>query len=313
MMKKKLRNAIFEYTNNSRITTKELGKKINSSQQSASYLLKSLRDKGVIKGETTVVDTVKLGYTNTFIGFNYAKLDSQSQRDVLSELKDVRDVVGIEESTEGFDLLVEFSTRNLAALNKAYTDLMSKLDGKLNTFFIFPVITRCKYPRKYLKSVRNFDSRVLFDDEKPLKISDNDLMILKMLVKEPTKKLVTISEESGMNVKTVVKIKKYLEKKLVIHGYEAILDNRKLGISREILFLRFFGGGLDKIDKFIEFSRAHKNIIQVDRVIGSSHAIVVVEGLEDFEIIKEIRSLFPIENYMIFKSSQIHRKSYLVV
>jgi len=257
------------------------------------------------------VDAVKLGYFNTFIGFNYIKLDYQSQKDVISELKSTKEIVGIEESTEGFDLLIEFSTRNLAALNKVHTKLMYKLDKKLKTFFIFPIITKYEYPRKYLKQIRSIKTKILFEDKKVSKLSNNELIVLKVLIKDPRKNLVGLSEKTKINIKTIAKIRRGLEKKFVIRGYGVVFDNKKLGINRQIIFLRFSGEGLRGINKFVEFGKNHKNIIEISRVIGSSQIVVVVESLNEIEIVKEIRSLFPIEDYMIFKSSEIYKKTYL--
>ena len=310
-MKKKLKNTVFEYSSNSRITTKELGRKTNSSQQSASYLLKTLKSRKIVKNETLVVDAVKLGYINTFIGFNYIKLDYQSQKDVVSELKSTKEIIGIEESTEGFDLLIEFSTRTLAAMNKVHTKLMYKLDKMIKTSFIFPVITKYKYPRKYLKQIRNIKTKILFEDKRVAKLSNNELTVLKALVRNPREKTVALSEETKINIKTVLNIRRGLEKKFVIRGYGVVFDNRKLGINRQIIFLRFSGEGLRGINKFVEFGKGHKNIIEISRVIGSSQIVVIVESLNEIEIVKEIRSLFPIEDYMIFKSSEIHKKTYL--
>lgn len=310
-MRKKLKNTVFEYTCNSRITTKELGKKTNSSQQSASYLLKTLKSKKIIKNETLIVDAVKLGYFNTFIGFNYLKLDNQAQKDVIVELKNTKEIVGIEESTEGFDLLIEFSTRNLAALSKIHTKLMYKLDKMIKTFFIFPIITKYRYPKKYLKQIRNVKTKILFEDKKVSNVSKNELIVLKALMKDPRKNLVGLSEETKINIKTVATIRKSLEKKFIVRGYGAVLDNKKLGINRNIIFLRFSGEGLRGINKFVEFGKNHKNVVAISKVIGSSQIIVTVESLNEIEIIKDIRSLFPIESYMIFKSSAIHKQDYL--
>jgi DNA-binding Lrp family transcriptional regulator len=310
-MKKKLKNTLYEYTLNSRITTKELGKKTNSSQQSASYLLKTLKSKKIIQNEATMVDAVKLGYINTLIGFNYTKLDNQTQKEVINELKRTKDIVGIEESKEGFDLLIEFSTQNLAALNKIHTELIYKLENKIKTMFIFPIITRYVYPRKYLKTVRTPKAKILFGNRNPPKMTQNDTLVLKELVREPTQKIIDISEKTKINMKTVTKTKKNLEKKFIIKGYTATLDNKKLGINREIIFLRFSGEGLRELNKFLDFSRGHKNIIETIKVIGSSQIIITVESLNEIEIIKELRSLFRIENYMIFRSSEIYKKTFL--
>src|SRR3989344_1997074 len=63
-MRTKIKKIIFEYSKNSRITTKELGKNIGASQQSASYLLKSLKKKKFIAGNTTIADLVEYATKN---------------------------------------------------------------------------------------------------------------------------------------------------------------------------------------------------------------------------------------------------------
>jgi len=47
------------------------------------------------------------------------------------------------------------------------------------------------------------------------------------------------------------------------------------------------------------------------KLIGSSQVMIVVESLKEIDIIREIRSNFSIENYLILKSEKIHKKTYL--
>ena len=47
------------------------------------------------------------------------------------------------------------------------------------------------------------------------------------------------------------------------------------------------------------------------KLIGSSQVLIVVESLKEIDIIREIRSNFSIENYLILKSEKIHKKTYL--
>jgi len=310
-MKQKLKKAVYEYTNNSRITTKELGKKINVSQQSASYLIKSLKSKKIIQNETTIVDAVKLGYINTLIGFNYIKLDNQTRKEVINELKNTNEVIAIEESKEGTDLLVEVSNQNLAAFHKIYIDLVTKFNKQLTTAFTFPIITKYNYGKKYLKQQKANKAQVLFGDRIVKDLTKNENLVLQELIKNPTKRIIDISTKTKLIPKSVINIKKELEKKFIIKGYSAILDNKPLGIQREIIFLRFQNEGIKDLNNFLNYAKGHKNIIEAIKVIGSSQLIIIVENINEIDIIREIRSLFSVQNYMIFKSEKIHKETYL--
>lgn len=312
-MKEKIKKLLFEVSNNSRITTKELGKKINSSQQSAFYLLNNLRAKNLILGDATIIDAIKLGYMNSLIGFNFTRLDDKLKSEVIEGLKKIDEVVGIEESKEGFDLLVECSTKNLAALDKVHIDIIDKYENKLATYFIFPIIKKYVYPRKYLKKEKIVKTKVLFADRTIREINDNEAKVLRELIKEPCKKIIDIAEDINSTTKSVSKAIKELEKKYIIKGYEAIFNHNDLEINRAIIFLRFESGGFKEILKFLDYAKAHVNIIEAIKLIGSSQLAIIVEDVKEIDLIKEIRTKFLIQNYMIFRSAKIHKKGYLPI
>ena len=312
-MKQKIRKLLFEYTTNSRITTKELGKNINASQQSASYILNTLKKKKIIGDPVTIVDSVKLGYISVLVGFNFLQTDSQSKKEVIEELKEIPEVTGIEEGKEGIDLLVEYCTLNLSAFNKIHTEIIYKFFKRLRTTFVFPIIVSHKYPRNYLSRKTDRRDLILSGDRMLKKLGEKEFQILDQLIIKPDKKLVDISEDAKIPIKTVIKIKKLLEKKSVIKGYTAILDYNKLSINRQIIFLRITSEGMKEIDKFNQYAKFNKNIIQFTKLIGSSQVLVIAESLKELDIIRDIRTNFPIDDYLIFKSEKLHKRTYLPV
>ncbi|MFH1053223.1 MAG: hypothetical protein V1740_02285 [Candidatus Woesearchaeota archaeon] len=309
-MKEKIKKLLFEYSRNSRITTKELGKLIRTSQQSASYLKKQLFSKRIIQ-PTTVVDAVKLSLINVLVGFNFLKPDYETKRELISELKETDSIIQIEEGKEGMDLLVEYCVPNLSAFNKINIEIVTKFEKRLRSVFVLPIIVNHEYSRNYL--VRKVDATdlVLSGDRTLRKLSDNEHRILMELTKYPYKLLIDISESLKIPVKTVISLKKSLEKKFIIKGYSSIIDHQKLGINRQIIFLRFTPEAMKEIENFHVFSNNNKNIIRFAKIIGEYQIMVVVESLKDIETIKDIRSNFPIEKYLIIKSERVHKKKYL--
>jgi len=309
-MKEKIKKLLYEYSRSSRITTKELGKKIRSSQQSASYLLNTLKKKKLVES-TLVIDAVKLGYTNVLVGFNFLKSDFKSKKEIIDELTEIPEIISIEEGKEGVDLLVEYSTPNLSAFNKTHTEIIFKFFKTLKTTFAFPIIVNHKYERNYLS--KKFDNKdlILSGDRILKELSRKENKVLNELLAKPNKKLIDISESLKMPVKTVIKLKKLLERKHIIQGYSSILDHSKLRINRQIIFFRFLSEGMKEIEKFKEYTRHNRNIIQFTKLIGSSQAMIIVESLKESELIRDIRANFPIESYFIVKSEKVHKKTYL--
>ncbi|MFH1359163.1 MAG: hypothetical protein ABIH37_04700 [archaeon] len=309
-MKEKIKKLLFEYSRNSRITTKILGKKIRTSQQSASYLKNQLISKKIIQ-PTIIIDAVKLGLINVIVGFNFLKPDNETKRDLINELKKTESIIQIEEGKEGIDLLVEYCVPNLSAFNKINTEIVTKYEKKLRSVFVLPVIVTHKYARNYL--VKKFDSEdlVISGDRSLRKLSDNEAKVLLELADHPDKPLIDLSESLKIPVKTIIKTKKALEQNLLIKGYGSVLDYSKLEINRQIIFLRFTPETIKEIENFHIFTINNKNIIKFTKIIGEYQVMVVSESLKEQEIIKEIRANFPVEKYFIIKSDKIHKKRYL--
>jgi len=309
-MKTKIKKLLFEYSKNSRITTKELGKKIKSSQQSASYLVNQLKKKHLIES-VTMIDAIKLGFVNVLVGFNYLKINPTIKKEIIGELKENNSIIRIEEAKEGVDLLVEFSTPNLSAFHKIHSELIYMFDKRLKTTFVFPIIVRHEYLKNYLIKSPKISDTILLGDRDLKELSERETQLIHELVNNPDKKIINISESLKIPVKTLIKIKRNLEKRNIIKGYNAVLNNSKLGINRQIIFLRFSSGGIKEINKFRDFAKYSKNIIQFMKIIGEYHVVIIVESLKEIEEIKEIRSSFSIESYLIIKSEKISKKRYL--
>jgi DNA-binding Lrp family transcriptional regulator len=312
-MKAKIKKLLFEYTKNSRITTQELGKRIGTSQQSASYLLNSLKKKKLIEKPATMVDAVKFSFVSVIVGFNLLNTEYSTKKEVIEELKEVDSIISIEEAKEGIDFLVEYIAPNLSSFNKTHNELVYKFYKKLRTIFVFPTIVNHNYNKKYLSRKLDDSDKILFGDRVLREINERESRILQELIKHPEKKLIDIAESTSLPVKSVVNIKRSLEQRNIIKGYTATLNHQKLEINRQIIFLRFSSEGVKKIDSFSEFTKYNKNIIEFSKIIGEYQLMIIVESQKEIEIMKDMRANFPIENYLIIKSEKIHKKTYLPI
>ena len=226
-------------------------------------------------------------------------------------MKEIPSITSIEECKEGIDLLVGYTTQNLSAFNKLHSEMTYKFYKKLKTDFVFPIIVSHEYNRNYLSRKFKDTDMILFGDRDLEKLSENEMSVLEELVENPDNRIIDISNSLNISVKSVVRIKKTLEKKSIIRGYTSILNYSKLDINRQIIFLKFSSEGIKQIEKFHTFTKYDKNIVNFMKIIGEFQLAVFVEDLKDIEIIKEIRANFPIESYRVIKCEKIHKKGYL--
>lgn len=312
-MNKKIQKSLFELTRNCRITTKELGKKLHVSQQSASYLINQLKKKKLIQADATIIDAVKLGLTNVIVGFNFVNFDPQIKKEVIDELCAINSVIRIEEAREGVDIIVEYCNSNLSAFNKTHIAFVHKFQKSIVTKFVVPVIVKHKYLKNYL--VRKFEEQdiLLCGDRKVVDISPMEMSVLNILIQHPNYSITNIARLAKCSVKTIMTAKKNLQKKEIIKGYTSIINYRKVGIRRYFLLLKLASQSIGDIKRLTEFARLNRNITELVKIIGNYDIMLTIETIKDIDIISEIRSEYAIEDYFIVETGNIQKLSYLPV
>lgn len=311
-MNKRLGKLLFSIAKNSRITTKNLSKQIHTSQQSASYAVTQLMKKRIIRNYNTIVDPIKLGFTNIIVGINYLVLDSKIKKEILNEFKNIESIISIQEADEGADLIVEYCVSNLSAFNKIHTEITHKLYKIIETKFIFPVVVKHKFNKSYLVKKRNdYEDIIICGDRETRKLSENELKVLKELVKRPDITFTKLSQKTKISARTIVNIKKRLEASKIIRGYSCTLNHKKIGIDRKIILLTLTGKSIGEINKLVEYSRVNKNIVELVKLIGHYQLLIVVESFENTNLIKDLRSEFQINDYLIINIENITKYDYI--
>ena len=153
-MKIKLKRFVYELSQNCRTKTKELGKKLKISQQSASYLIQSWRQKKKILGHTTIIDPAKFGLLQVLVYLNYSDFDNKKIKEVISYLKENDYVVRIENLKQGYDLAVVFCVHNLSLYNKLVWVFLQRFKKMVLLAETYPIVVEHIYPKKYLAGYR---------------------------------------------------------------------------------------------------------------------------------------------------------------
>ncbi|MFP4524675.1 MAG: hypothetical protein ACLFO2_05220 [Candidatus Woesearchaeota archaeon] len=313
MNDKKLYRFLFEVSGDSRITTKGLATALSTSQQTASYTTQKLLKDKTIQNYQTIADPAKLGLMNIIVLYHYLDFDPNRKSSTRKALRDHPDVTRVEEVSQGADLLVEYCIPNLSHFNKQHTSLIFSQKDTLSLKETYVVIVKHLYTRNYLhKRHPKIREAVICGDRDVANMDGQQRATLDALAKNPKAGLAAIARKLNKDPKTITKTKKWLEKKKIIRGYGAVLDHRKLDISREHILLSLQLD--DKADdaRLREHCKQDKNITGLTKTIGPYDLIITTERLEgDPHPIDQLRRDFHVKDYRILHSDRVDKHEYL--
>jgi DNA-binding Lrp family transcriptional regulator len=310
-MNKKIKALVYELSGNARISTKDLGKKLKISQQAASYLVNSLQKKKVIKSFNTIIDPSKFGYLQVQVYVNF--FDFSKVKEILTFLKEEDHAVQIEKLSQGYDLSIIFSVPNLSHYNKLIRDFLQKFKGSLNLAETYPIVAKHIYYRKYLAPRKQDQEIVIAGDRDLEKLGLAEMAVLENLWENANQKIIEIHKKTGLNPKTIVKTKKFLEASKIIRGYLTNFNLGALGINKKHILLRSRDFSLSEDRKLLQFSLMHPNIVSLTRFIGDYDLLIEVEEEENSkkDVLHDLRMEFTIRKYRVITGGTIIKQKYI--
>ena len=307
MKEHNIRKLLFFLSRNSRITTKELGKLLCVSQQNISYTIKKLLSEKKIKSYQAIIDPSKFGYVNIILFLNYQIFDTKTINAIKKYLKEDNNVVRIEETAQGTDLLIEYCVPNLSFFNKKYKEFMYTFNESIHLIESYVVIVKHNYSKNYLhKRYPEIKDIVISGDRDQITLDERQNNVLKAIIENPILPIISLANKMNFDPKTIKNVKNSLEKKNIIRKYSITLNHEVFGITREFIFLSLAPENLEDEKKFLEFCKQNKNIIGVTKVLGKYDLLITTERLEkDPFVMKDLRKEFKVRDYRIISSDNI--------
>lgn len=290
--------------NNSRITTKELGKKIRSSQQSANYLLHKIIAEPYFKSFNVLIDSARFGLIKVIVFYNYTNF--KSRKKIVDYLHNVDSTTLIEECSQGFDLMAEFTVQNLSYFNKINREILQKFKNSIRQMEVYPLIVKHIYSRNYLNSKIIEKDIILAGDRDLIELTSNEKLFLKLIQQNAREPIISISSKMKCDSKTVIQIKKKLEKKKVIKKYCVSINTPSMSVFRIHILANLELENVNDMEKFHEFLKMNENVIKVQKIIGNYELLITIEKTDQYQkVFNKIREEFLIEDYKIIISDNI--------
>ncbi|USN45403.1 MAG: Lrp/AsnC family transcriptional regulator [Candidatus Woesearchaeota archaeon] len=304
-MQQKIRKALYFLSLDARRTTKELGQLLGVSQQSASYLCSTLEKKGHIQNYHCIIDPARFGLVSVFVLYNYLRFDAKNITAIHEQFMKHPLVTHVERIAQSADLLVRFTAPNLSSFNKHHREILAKNKGLLSLVGQHVLIVEHLYDPAYLVPKRQRSEIILSGDRDLVSLTPKQSQVLAELYANPIMPLLRIAEKLSLDAKTVMHLKKQLEKQAIIRRYGVTYNYEELQIQRVIVFIELEYDNPSEIQRFIEYAKQHKNIVSAIKLLGDFEFMIVLEQIEHENLLYDLRKTFSVRNYQLYESQTV--------
>ncbi|MFP4117778.1 MAG: Lrp/AsnC family transcriptional regulator [Candidatus Woesearchaeota archaeon] len=302
-----------ELATDARMRRKDIAKKTKLSPQMVSYVISRAESHRLIQGYTTNIDPARFGLINIEVFLSYTNFEKENLRDIRKFILAEDHITYIEELSHGADLLIEYTVPNLSFFNKRYTALMEAFGNTVETLSINPVIVKHKFSKDYLsrKAKKKFEY-IYSGDREPIALSPNTRAVLRELREDPKKNIIDIAGATGMNVRTVLKILKYLSENRIIRSFGIDVNYKGLGIRSALILISIKNISNDDVKRLISLSKTTPEITSVTKLIGRFGIALKIESLKDYEeILDKIRKEINFYEYLLYDSRGVLKNTYI--
>lgn len=283
---------------NSKLTSKQISKELQTSQQNVSYMIKKCKDDNVISQYQTLIDPSRFGFDSFIVFLKLRNSSKKTFNDLNRSVENIPEITGYYSLFGNFEVVLKFTTYNASSFNKILKSFLSEIKEIVIDVVIFTQIVEYYFSPTYISSKRLREAVLLGADREIIRMNDKEKEILNYLDDNSRVSSSKIALNLSTTAKSIIENIKKLEKKEVIKGYTAQYHPELLNIDQYLILLRVsFDQDEQEVFRHI---KTIKNITRISKVFGSWDFIIQFETLNPQELqefLQSIKEEFEILDY----------------
>ena len=278
------RKIILELDTNARATFSEIGKKIGIGKNNVQYRVKRLLEDGVIK---KFVTQFSLGTLGLFLGKFYLQLsgfEKEKENQMYDYLMKDKRISWAAKCEGRWDLMIGCYVKSLSQLNAIKQDFFKKYEKYITSYDVVFLVEGHTSQRTYLLNKKIMPKKIeKFIGKEKFELENKDKQIVSLIANDARFNYLDIAQKLKLNIKTVQRRIKDLEKKRVIQGYVTFLNPKKIGYNffKLCIYLQNYES---KFNSFLKYCMELPNVIHIIESLGpwELELEIETESLEDF-------------------------------
>ena len=283
---------------NARQSLQQMSKQVGLSKQVISYRIKSLIDRGIVKGFYTILDVHKLGFMAFKVYVKVQNFSPEVEKAFTDYLAKHKSVAWLVMSNGYWDYNIVYLARNVFEFDGYYQEFLNKFRDYLEDREISLVVEAYQFRRSYILGDKDDDTKydVMNGLAEPKWDGDKtDWEILKILAPNGREEIQKISQKVKLSPKAVSLRIKNMVKKGIIQSFRAQFDVSLLGFQYYKVFLKVKNFNKQKEESMWTWLRYNPNIIYTTKALGKHDFEFEMQarGREEFhQVLGEFREKF---------------------
>ncbi|MEK6943607.1 MAG: Lrp/AsnC family transcriptional regulator [Nanoarchaeota archaeon] len=284
---------ILELDTNARATFSEIGKRLGIGKNNVQYRVKRLTEEGIIK---KFVTQFSLGTLGLFLGKFYLQLSGfgkEKEEEIYNHLSKDKRISWIAKCEGRWDLMIGCYVQNMQQLNNIKQDFFKKYEKFITSYDVVFLVEGHTSQRTYLLNKKSIPKKIeKFIGKEKIELDAKNKQIVRLIANDARFNYLDIAQKTGLNIKTIQKRIKDLEKKGVIRGYVTFLDAGKIGYNffKLCIYLQNYE---TKLNSFLRYCMELPNVVHIIESLGpwEIELEIETESLQDFyNLVHQIRN-----------------------
>lgn len=294
-----------------------LAKKLGTSATRVDERIKTLIQRGVIKGFHPVINMYHLGYYCGRLLITLQRYSRDDKEDIIDYLINHQAVFWLLDIQGEYDLLIDLWSRSVKEFNSFTKELedhfghfIKRKNEAIITDFIY-------FQARYLTKTTPTEEIRVGESPKKYELSPTEERVLKLLSINARFSDSEIAMNSHIQQDEAASIIKRLEKRHIIEGYRPLIDNLQIGYTWYKIWLNVHKGKQKTYQELLEYIKNQPMTVWlVDGVglLGDIEIEVMVESTAElFDFINQMRLQFPavVEEYRTLLFAEVLKELYL--
>lgn len=309
------RKILYELDYSARKPLSGIAKAVGLPKQSVSYRVKSLQEKGVIRGYTIVSNSQLFGYFVYRIFLRFQNLTSENEAELTQKILATANVSWAISTTGRWDMQLIVLARDNLQFGELLIALKKQMGPNLKEYAVSLGRGGFHFRRKYLSEKPETEQAIFGISAKKQEIDDIDFGLLRLLASDASLSLRELASRLKLSPNGAKKRLENLEKRGIIQFYRTWMDYEKLGrkFFKSVITLSDWSEKLQK--SFISFCNEEPSIVYLVLCSGSADMEIEAETVDEAEfraLMVRFRNRFKdfVKDYEILNIYKEHKLVY---
>ena len=305
---------LFELSQNSRQTNKQIAKKVGLSEVVVGYRIKKLIENKIINYFYIKTNPALLGYFHYKIFLRTKSMTEEIEKKFINSLKNNTKVMWFVSTRGNYDYVISLLAKDIHEFSQFYQELSREYGSYILQRNVSVIEKAAIFSRGYLLNKNSIEFKY-GGKEEIIKLDKDDFKLLKLLSLKTRKTATEIAQEMNISADKVIYRLKKLQKNGLLTDFGLSLNLKKLEMKQYLIALKMQNMSPEKYNKLKEIVKKNQSLQYFVRIIGDREVDLELEIKDDQQLdklFKEIKSAFvnELREYEILEITEEHKLNY---